>query len=81
MDVLLASVPATVNLDELVEIDVAVENIAQVVASLGADELDYTMSVTGDLFGDTSGMALALQGPNIHPLTLDTSTAGRKAAC
>jgi hypothetical protein len=37
------------------------------------------MSVTGDLFGGTSGMALALQGPNIHPLTLDTSTAGQKS--
>jgi hypothetical protein len=78
MDVQLASVPATANLGELVEIDVAVENIAQVVATLGADELDYTLTVTGDLFGGTSGMALALQGGNIHPITLDTSSAGSK---
>ena len=78
MDVQLATVPPTANLTDVIDIDVSVENTAQVVSSLGADELDYTLSVSGDLFGGISDTAIALAGGNIHRITLDTTTACAK---
>ncbi len=72
----LASIPSTVPQGAVFNVDVFVENLANVVSSLGADELDYTISVSGDLFGSASGTDFALGGFNSHPITLDTSVAG-----
>jgi len=72
----LASLPSTVPLGALFNVDVLVANAANVVSSLGADELDYTISVSGDLFGSATGTDFALGGSNAHPITLDTSVQG-----
>jgi endonuclease/exonuclease/phosphatase family metal-dependent hydrolase len=72
----LAAVPMTVMQGATVGIDVFVENIANVVASSGADELDYTISVAGSLLGSASGSILALAGVDTKQIFLDTSTAG-----
>ena len=40
--------------------------LPHVVAAIAADELDYTLSVSGDLFGGASGVDLALGGGNLH---------------
>ncbi|QDT00848.1 PEP-CTERM sorting domain-containing protein [Adhaeretor mobilis] len=81
MDAAIATtIPATIALDEEFLLDVFVENVANVVASLGADELDYTINFTGDLLGSSvADMDLALGGGNMHQLQLDTSSVGLKS--
>lgn len=75
----LATLPPTVPLGVAFNVDVLVENLANVVSSLGADELDYSISVSGDLFGSASGTEFALGGFNSHPISLDTSVAGLRS--
>ncbi len=75
----LASIPPTVPLGATFNVDVLVENVANVISSLGADELDYTISVSGDLSGSATGTDFALGGFNSHPITLDTSVAGLRS--
>jgi len=80
MNAMLSSaLPAMINLNDLITLDVLVENIADVVAVVGADELDYTLSVSGDLFGSAMDMDLALGGGKTHPVILDTSSIGLKS--
>ncbi|MEQ8211617.1 MAG: hypothetical protein RH917_17455 [Lacipirellulaceae bacterium] len=79
MNAQLASMPGNVPQGATVNIDVLVENIANVVAAAGADELDYTISVSGDLSGAGSGTSFALAGANSHPIGLDTATTGNKS--
>ena len=76
MGVSVDSVPVNVPFGSLVELGVRVENIANVLTSIGADELDYTLSVTGDLIGGASGIAQALGGAKLHTVTLETSSLG-----
>ncbi len=74
--------PTTVPQNVVTPLDVLVENIANVVNANGADELDYTLSVSGDLFlsgGDINDMTLALSGGNTHQVMLDTSSLGSKS--
>ncbi len=78
MGVDVASIPSLVVLGSVVPIDLTVSNIAPAVAAIGVDELDYTLSVTGDLTGGASGMDMALGGGNSHTVMLDTSTVGMK---
>ncbi|MEE9211518.1 MAG: hypothetical protein V3U29_02580, partial [Phycisphaeraceae bacterium] len=59
-------------------VDVTVENTANVVAAIGADELDYSISGTGAVTGSDSGTDPALGGGNVHAISLDTATAGAK---
>ncbi len=75
----LAAVPPIVTLGASISLDVTVSNLANVVAAIGADELDYILSVSGDLFGDASGIDLALGGGNLHQVTLNTATPGLKS--
>jgi hypothetical protein len=56
--------------------DVFVENIASVVAAIGADELDYQISVSGALSGSVTGIAFALAGADTRQVLLNTSTLG-----
>jgi hypothetical protein len=76
-----ASIPATVNLGALVPITVTVKNVAPAPNSTGADELDYTINVTGALSGGGfTDLDPAGPGPgHDHDIFLDTSTAGMKS--
>ncbi|MCA9237607.1 MAG: hypothetical protein KDA44_19175 [Planctomycetales bacterium] len=79
MDVALGALPSMISVGAPVALDVFVQNIANVVAANGADELDYTLSVAGDLSGGLSSTAFALGGANAHQVFLDTSTSGLKS--
>ena len=79
MGVEIAAIPLTVTLGATVSLGVTVSNVAPVVAVNGADELDYTLSVMGNLSGGASGIDAALGFGNTHQVTLDTSTLGLKS--
>jgi hypothetical protein len=79
MGVELAAVPPIVTMGASISLGVTISNIANVVAAIGADELDYTLSVSGDLLGGASGIDLALGGGNLHQVTLNTATPGLKS--
>lgn len=79
LDVLVSAIPSQVDLGVTVNVDVFIENVAQVVGVLGADELEYTLSTSGDLTGAHSGTLLALAGEVAHAIGLDTSTPGMKS--
>ena len=79
MDASLSPIALTCSLNQPAAATLAVENIANVLAAAGADELDYTVSVTGDLFGSYADTAWALAGANLHSIGLDTSTPGLKS--
>jgi len=76
MGVDVGSIPLTLELGKAFSLDVAVSNDAAVVASVGADELDYALTTTGDLVGAFSGALAALAGDVVHQIVLDTSTLG-----
>ncbi len=59
---------------------VTVDNAANVVATIGADELDYQINVTGAASGSISGTDFALGGGQSHLFALDTSSTGSYAA-
>ncbi|MEM8946825.1 MAG: hypothetical protein AAGD11_16745 [Planctomycetota bacterium] len=75
----LDTIPATVPMGVNFSVDVLVENVANVVSSLGADELDFNVSVSGDLFGGGSGTDFALGGATAFPIMLDTSVNGLRS--
>jgi len=78
----LAAVPATLMQGEVFNLDLSVGNVAPVVAALGADELDYSLSVIGGLgglLGEATGTDLALGLANLHQIALDTATPGVKS--
>jgi hypothetical protein len=79
MGVQVASIPSTVNMGAIVPITVSVDNTAPVTSSQFADELDYTINVTGSLTGGNfTDINPAASGPHFHDIFLDTSTAGLK---
>ncbi len=61
------------------DVDVTVWNSADVVAAVGADELDYSLSATGDLSGSAIGTDAALGGENTHQVSLVTTTVGARS--
>jgi endonuclease/exonuclease/phosphatase family metal-dependent hydrolase len=74
------AVPATLNLGQEFSLAVTVSNAANVVAAIGADELDYSLVTSGDISGSfLDQMDLALGGGNMHLVALDTSTPGMKS--
>jgi endonuclease/exonuclease/phosphatase family metal-dependent hydrolase len=79
MGVELAAVPPIVTMGASISVGITISNIASVVTAIGADELDYTLSVSGDLFGGANGIDLALGGGNLHQVTLNTATPGLKS--
>lgn len=79
MGVEFAAAPPIVTLGATISLGVTISNIANVVAVNGADKLDYTLSVAGDLFGGATGIDFALGGGNIHQVTLDTTSLGMKS--
>jgi len=58
----------------------SVSNAANVLQPIGADELDYSVTTSGDLLGSYfDQMDAALGGGNLHQLLLNTSTPGMKS--
>jgi hypothetical protein len=79
MQVQVASIPPTVGLGAASSVSVLVQNIASALVAAGADELDYMLSVTGDLIGGAAGVANPLAAANAHQIALNTSTPGLKS--
>lgn len=73
------TMPSEVYLNSTTGLTVTVENTADVVAAIGADELEYTLTTSGDLTGMATDTDLALGGGNMHAVTLDTTTLGMHA--
>ena len=71
-------VPETVQLGEVVQLEVNIFNSADVLLSLGADELDFQLSTLGNLFGAAMGTDEALGGVFSTLVTLDTSELGMR---
>lgn len=74
------SVPLTLDQGETFDLEVTVSNLADVVAAIGADELDYDLTSSGDLSGsflDQTDNALGSGIP--YQVSFDTSTPGMKS--
>jgi len=76
MSVTLGAVPSRVIVGATAHVNLDVSNNAPVGVTMGADELNYQVSATGDAQGSATATALALQGPNAHVLTLATNAPG-----
>jgi endonuclease/exonuclease/phosphatase family metal-dependent hydrolase len=72
-------IPEELALGEVFQTNIAVNNVANVLSTLGADELDYTLTTSGDLFGANSGVVQAAGEGDQLSITLDTSSIGLKS--
>lgn len=78
LDVSVGAVPSRVILGADLSATVSVRNAAPVAVTIGADELDYAISGTGDVTGFAAGEAEALSAPDVHAISLDTAHAGAR---
>ncbi len=78
MNVQFGSFPTTASVGASIPINVLVQNIASALTAASADELDYIVSVSGDLMGTASGTIFALANGNAHQVMVNTATAGLK---
>ncbi len=81
MQAIADSVPTSIDLGQVYNVGVTVTNTANVVAAIGADELDYSLSTSDSLSGSYSNqvdLAGDLLG-NVYMVGLDTSTTGIKS--
>ena len=73
------SIPSVMDFGQLFNLNVTVSNAANVVAAIGADELDYSLTTAGSVTGSyLNQIDIALGAGNVHSLALDTSTIGIK---
>lgn len=80
LSALVSSVPTTLHVGDIFNLDVTVSNAANVLQPIGADELDYSVTTSGNLFGSFfNQLDMALGGGNLHQILLDTSTPGLKS--
>lgn len=79
LEVLASAIPETLEVGEAYDLDVSIRNAADVVAAIGADELDYMLTTSGDLSGAFSGSIQALDVASTYPVAFDTSTPGHKS--
>lgn len=81
LDALVATIPTTLIEGEAFDLDLTIFNDADVVIASGADELDYSLNVMGDLtpLGSLFGTDNALGGGNLHEILFDTSSLGLKS--
>ncbi len=79
LDAIVDMIPTALDLGQVFALGVTVFNAADVVAAIGADELDYTLTATGALSGLFNGVDAALGGGNLHNVAFDTSTPGLKS--
>ncbi|QDT70172.1 Endonuclease/Exonuclease/phosphatase family protein [Planctomycetes bacterium MalM25] len=73
------TVPLTLEQGEGFSVPLTVLNEASVVAAVGADELDYSISTSGDVSGAFSGQEVALGDGDDYLLPLDTSVLGMRS--
>lgn len=73
---LVDTVPTTLTQGEFAEVQVDIFNAADVLVSIGADELEFELGTSGDLFGSASGVDFALGGVFSTLVRLDTSQLG-----
>jgi endonuclease/exonuclease/phosphatase family metal-dependent hydrolase len=79
MEAIALAPPQQVIVGQELTLPVFVSNAADVVTPLGADELDYTLTTSGDVSGAfLNQVDMALGEENTHLLTIDTSTLGSK---
>ncbi len=87
MKAVAGAIPSTLQLDQLFQLGVTVSNSAKVVATNGADELDYFVSATGAVtapgnppngFSDLANDTDVVQNGLTHLFAFDTSTPGMK---
>lgn len=71
-----APAPARVLLGADTSVTVTIENVAPVLVSAGADELDYALATSGALAGAAQGSVLALTPGDGVAVTLTTDTVG-----
>lgn len=76
MGVQVAAAPARVIQGASASLDVTVTNVAPVAVTIGADELDFSVSGSGALGGGGSGIAYAVSAGQVRSVTLDTATPG-----
>jgi endonuclease/exonuclease/phosphatase family metal-dependent hydrolase len=76
LEAIAGAVPTTLMRNEVFNLDVAIRNAANVVAAIGADELDYEITTSGNLSGSAMGSALALADGIVHSVSFDTSLPG-----
>ncbi len=81
LDALVATIPTTLLVGETFDLDLTIFNDADVIVAGGADELDYSLSVMGDLIpvGSLFGTDNALGGGNLHEILFDTTSLGLKS--
>ncbi len=70
---------ASYSLGQAASLSLSVQNIADVVAAIGADELDWLVSLSGGLSGAGSGSLLANGTSALLSLALDTSSVGMQS--
>jgi hypothetical protein len=80
MQAVAGMVPATLTVGQPFNLEVTVSNAASVLVAIGADELDYAITTSGDLAGTfLNQIDAALGAGNTHLVALDTSTPGMKS--
>ncbi len=80
MNVVAEATPTILDLGQAFNLNVAVNNAANVIAAIGADELDYSLTTSGSVSGTfLNQVDLALGGGNSHSIAFDTSTIGLKS--
>ena len=75
---LLDEVPLTVEQNSSIDLVLAIENAADVLVALGADELDFEFLTSGDIFGSGNGIDQALGGAFNGIISLDTTQLGAR---
>lgn len=79
MNVVAGSVPAVLDFGQAFNLNVTVNNSANVVAAIGADELNYSLTTSGNVSGSfLNQIDQALGGSNAHAVVFDTATLGMK---
>jgi hypothetical protein len=80
MQAVAGSIPSSIDLGSMAELSVTVSNAASVVAAIGADDLDYSLTTSGAVTGSFLNQTdPALGGDNVHLVSLDTSSIGMKS--
>jgi len=79
LDVVKASIPTMLQLGKVFRLSVTISNAAEALVPIGADELDDTLTASGDLIGTFTGTDAALGSGNEHLVTFDASTPGAKS--
>lgn len=79
MNVVAGTAPTVLDVGQAFNLSVTVNNSANVVAAIGADELNYSLTSSGNVSGSfLNQIDQALGGSNVHSIAFDTATIGMK---